>query len=54
MAVPEGLKINIIENDPGIDHTIILPPEAHAFIDEELDQVGGGGTLTVRPGVVSW
>ncbi len=42
MEVPEGLKINIIENDPGIDHTIILPPEASAHISEELDQIAGG------------
>ncbi len=42
MEVPEGLKINIIENDPGMDHTIILPPETSALKDDELDQIAGG------------
>ncbi len=42
MEVPEGVKINIIENNPGIDHTIILPPEAGALKDEVLDQIAGG------------
>ncbi len=42
MEVPEGVKINIIENDPGIDHTIILPPEAGALKDEGVDRVAGG------------
>ncbi len=43
MEVPDGVKINIIENEPGVDHTIILPPEAGAFKDGELDQIAGGG-----------
>ncbi len=43
MEVPDGLKINIIENDPGVDHTIILPPEPGAVKNEVLDQVVGGG-----------
>ncbi len=42
LEVPEGLKINIIENEPGIDHTIILPPEPGALEDEVLDQIAGG------------
>ncbi len=41
--VPEGFKINIIENEPGVDHTIILPPESSTFKDEVLDQIAGGG-----------
>ncbi|MCP3925191.1 MAG: NHLP leader peptide family natural product precursor [Desulfobacterales bacterium] len=40
--VPGGLKINIIENEPGMDHTIILPPESHTLKDEGLDQIAGG------------
>ncbi len=40
--VPEGFKINIIENDPVFDHTIILPPESSSLKDEELDQISGG------------
>ncbi len=40
--VPEGFKINIIENDPCIDHTIILPHEASSLKEEELDQIAGG------------
>ncbi len=42
MEVPGGVKINIIENEPDVDHTIILPPESWALNDEELDQVAGG------------
>ncbi len=42
MAVPEGVRIKIIENDPGIDHTIILPPDASAVTGEGLDQIAGG------------
>ncbi len=42
MEVLEGVKINIIENEPGADHTIILPPESGALKAEELDQVAGG------------
>ncbi len=40
--VPEGFKINIIENEPSVDHTIILPPESSALKAEELDQIAGG------------
>ncbi len=43
IEVPGGLKINIIENKPGVDHTIILPPDSSALKDEELDQIEGGG-----------
>ncbi len=43
MEVPEGVKINIIENEPGVDHTVILPPESSALKDEVLDQIAGGG-----------
>ncbi len=58
MEVPEGFKINIIENEPGMDHTIILPPESGSLKDEELDQIAGGdtcceksnGSLYVSPG----
>ncbi len=42
MEVPEGVKINIIENEPCVDHTIILPPEPGALKDEALDQIAGG------------
>ncbi len=42
MEVPEGVNINIIENKPGVAHTIILPPEQGALKDEELDQISGG------------
>ncbi len=45
MEVTEGLKINIIENEPGVDHTIILPPESGSLKDEELDQIAGGDFL---------
>jgi len=42
MDVPEGVKINMIENDPDVAHTIILPPEPGTLKDEELDKIAGG------------
>ncbi len=42
MEVPEGLKINILENESDVDHTIILPPEPDALKDEVLGKVVGG------------
>ncbi len=42
MEVPEGVKINIMENESGIDHTIILPPESRAIEDNVLDQIAEG------------
>ncbi len=42
MEVPEGVKINIIENEPDMDHTIILPPDSYALKDEVLHQIAGG------------
>ncbi len=44
MEVPEGVKINIIENEPGFDHTIMLPPKQVAITDNELNQIAGGKT----------
>jgi len=42
MEVPEGVKINMIENDPEVAHTIVLPPEPSIIKDEELDKIAGG------------
>ena len=42
MDVPEGVKINIIENDMGVDHTIILPSDTSDVSKEELDNIAGG------------
>ncbi len=42
MEVPEGVKINIIENESGVDHTIILPPKLDTLKDEVQDQIAGG------------
>ncbi len=42
LEVPEGLKINIIETEPGVDHTIILPPKLETLNAEYLDQIAGG------------
>ncbi len=42
MEVPEGVKINIIENDPSVDYTIILPPEGGTLEDEVLEQIAAG------------
>jgi len=42
MEVPEGVKINIIENDQGVDHTIILPSTTAELSKQELDSIAGG------------
>jgi len=42
MEVPEGVKINMIENKPGTAHTIVLPPEPGSIKDEEMDKIAGG------------
>jgi len=42
MEVPDGVKINIIENEPGIDHTVIIPPGAAELSGQELDYIAGG------------
>ncbi len=42
MEIPEGYKINIIENESGIDHSIIPPRLADELTGEELDQLSGG------------
>ncbi len=48
IEVPEDVKINIIQNDPGIDHTIILPPEPHTLSDEDMHRIAGGRDRTYR------
>ncbi len=40
--VPERVKINIIENEPGITHTIVLPSNGSAIKPELLDQIAIG------------
>jgi hypothetical protein len=42
MEVPDGVKINIIENDTGVDHTLILPPKEAELSKQELDRIAGG------------
>jgi hypothetical protein len=42
MEVPEGIKINIIENEPGVDHTIILPSSTTEMSSQELEHIAGG------------
>jgi len=45
MEIPEGVKINIIENDSGVNHTIILPPTAAELDKLELDNIAGGRSV---------
>lgn len=41
--VPEGITIKIIENEPGVDLTIVLPPlQTEELSDEQLERVAGG------------
>ncbi len=43
--IPEGIKINIIQDEPGVAHTIILPRKLGVLNDEELDRLAGGGRI---------
>jgi hypothetical protein len=41
--VPDGFKIKVIENEPGIDQTYVLPDfQGEELGDEDLDKVAGG------------
>lgn len=41
--LPEGFKVNIIENDPAYNATFVLPSfMGEELEDEDLDQVAGG------------
>jgi len=42
MEVPEGVKINIIESDSGVDHTILLPSNKTELSEQDLDNIAGG------------
>ncbi len=42
MEVTEGVKINIIENESDVDHTIILPPEPGTVGSEVQNHIMGG------------
>jgi len=42
MEVPDGVRINVIENDPGVDHTIILPLSTTEMSSQELENIAGG------------
>ncbi len=44
IEMPDSVRVNIIENDPGVDHTIIIPHEVRALKSEELDHISGGRT----------
>ncbi len=41
--VPEDIKLNVIENEPGVDQTFVLPDfVGEELSDEQLDNVAGG------------
>jgi hypothetical protein len=41
--LPQGFKIKIIENKPGVDQTYVLPDfTGEELSDEDLDNVAGG------------
>ena len=41
--IPEGIKIKVIENAPGIDQTYVLPDFiGEELTDDDLDNVAGG------------
>ena len=44
--LPEGFRVNVIENDPAYAATFVLPPMASDELDEsDLDAVAGGACL---------
>ena len=50
--VPEGIKVKIVENTPGVLN-IVLPINPETLSDSQLDQVAGGAPGhpgTFRPG----
>lgn len=41
--IPRGFVIRIVENDPGVDQTFVLPDlYSSELSDDELDKVAGG------------
>ncbi len=41
--VPTDIKLNVIENKPGVDQTFVLPDfVGEELTDEQLDDVAGG------------
>jgi hypothetical protein len=45
IVVPAGFNIKVIENQPGIDQTFVLPDfQGGALSDNDLANVAGGGT----------
>ena len=47
MALPEGFKLKVLEEDPDYDMTILLPPMVGDELSaEEMEQVAGGYLLS--------
>lgn len=47
---PEGFKLQILEQDPDYDMTILLPPMVDDDLtEEEMDQVAGGTRFYASP-----
>ncbi len=42
IEVPGGLKINIVENNPDVDHTIMLPSNIAKLGKMEFEDIQGG------------
>lgn len=43
IAVPAGFNIKVIENEPGIDQTYVLPDfQGGELSDNDLDKIAGG------------
>lgn len=46
--LPEGMKFNVIENDPAYNATFVLPDMlSEELEDEDLEQVAGGLSLVI-------
>ena len=42
-AVPAGMKLKIVESEPSVDYTIVLPAmQGAALSDKDLDKVAAG------------
>ncbi len=48
VAVPDGIKVNVVENTP-TEFTFVIPPESSELSDEELAGVAGGYNRIIPP-----
>jgi len=47
VAVPDGIKVNVVENTAN-EFTFVIPPEPSELSDEALEDVAGGNVSKFR------